>query len=85
VTTAAFQSTVPIDTLRTLVNGRVIAPADPDYDDARGIFYGGFDRRPAAIVRPVDARAVARIVVFAREGGHELALRSGGYALWDYD
>jgi FAD/FMN-containing dehydrogenase len=81
VTTAAFQSTVPIDTLRTLVNGRVIAPADPDYDDARGIFYGGFDRRPAAIVRPVDARAVARIVVFAREGGHELALRSGGHSL----
>ena len=50
--------------------GRVIGPDDPEYDQARAVFYGGFEeRRPAAIVRVADANAVARVVAFAREKG----------------
>jgi FAD/FMN-containing dehydrogenase len=81
VTTAASPATVSIPELRAGVRGRVIVPGDPDYDHARGVFYGGFDRLPAAIVRPVDARDVARVVLLARDGGHELAVRSGGHSL----
>jgi FAD/FMN-containing dehydrogenase len=84
VTTAAPHSTVPVDTLRALLNGRVIAPGDHAYDEARGLFYGGFDRRPAAVVRPVDAHEVARVVELAREAGYELAVRSGGHSLAGY-
>ena len=40
----------------------------------------GFDRRPAAIVRPLDASDVARVVTFARERGLELAVRSGAHS-----
>jgi FAD/FMN-containing dehydrogenase len=47
----------------------VITPDDAAYDRARTVFYGGDDRRPAAVVR------------FAREHGLELAVRSGGHSL----
>src|SRR5918994_627718 len=53
---------------------RVIAPGDSGYDDARTVFMGGFDRRPAVIVRPKDTdgahtpreREVALFVVDGR-------------------
>jgi FAD/FMN-containing dehydrogenase len=61
--------------------GRVIGPDDAGYDKARTVFYGGIDRRPAAIVRPTDANQVARVVSSARESGLELAIRSGGHSI----
>jgi FAD/FMN-containing dehydrogenase len=73
-------STVELPRLRAAVDGRVITPDDAGYDQARTIFYGGFDRRPAAIVRPADATQVAQVVNLARDGGHELAVRGGGHS-----
>jgi FAD/FMN-containing dehydrogenase len=67
--------------LRGALTGRVIGPDDQDYDEARTIFYGGFDRRPAAIARVADANDVARAVRFAAETGTELAVRSGGHSV----
>jgi len=67
--------------LRALFNGRVIAPGDSGYEQARTVFYGGIDRRPAAIVRVADAGDVARLVSLARDTGLELAIRSGGHSL----
>jgi FAD/FMN-containing dehydrogenase len=69
-----------VDELRSVLDGRVIAPEDPDYDEARTVFPGGFDRRPAAIVRPTDATEVARLVSLARDTGAELAVRNGGHS-----
>jgi FAD/FMN-containing dehydrogenase len=69
-----------IEELRALFNGRVIAPDSPAYDAARTIFYGGIDRRPAAIVRVADAGDVSRLVKLARDNGLELAIRSGGHS-----
>lgn len=66
--------------LRARVSGQVIAPDDAEYDAARTVFYAGFDRRPAAVVRVADAADVANVVVFARETGTELAVRSGGHS-----
>ena len=67
--------------LRTLFAGRVIAPNDAGYDEARTVFYGGIDRRPALIVRARSARDVSTVVSAAREGGLELAVRSGGHSI----
>jgi FAD/FMN-containing dehydrogenase len=72
---------IPISDLRADLNGKVIAPNDPGYDDARGVFVTGFDRRPAAIVRVADASDVSRVVTVARETGAQLAVRSGGHSL----
>ena len=69
-----------ISELRALFNGRVIAPDDPRYEQARTVFYGGIDRHPAAIVRVADAGDVSRLVSVAREAGIELAIRSGGHS-----
>jgi FAD/FMN-containing dehydrogenase len=74
-------SSKEIDELRAVVQGRVIAPGDDVYDEARAVFYGGFDRRPAAVVRVANADDVVRVVRFARNGGLELAVRSGGHSV----
>ena len=74
-------SSISIAKLRADVGGRVIAPDDSGYDEARTPFYGGIDRRPAAIVRVKDDLDVARVVSLARETGLELAVRSGGHSI----
>ncbi|MGW8251708.1 MAG: FAD-binding oxidoreductase, partial [Anaerolineales bacterium] len=79
--TATDLSVPSINELRALFNGRVIAPDDPRYDQARTLFYGGMDRRPAAIVRVADAGDVSRLVTLARQTGLQLAVRSGGHSL----
>jgi FAD/FMN-containing dehydrogenase len=70
-----------IPQLRAAVAGRVITPDDADYDAARTVFYGGIDRRPAAIVRAAHAADVSHVVSLARERAVELAVRSGGHSL----
>jgi FAD/FMN-containing dehydrogenase len=74
-------TTTAISQVRTDLNGSVIAPGEPGYDEGRTVFYGGFDRRPAAIVRAADADDVSRVVALARETGAELAIRSGGHSI----
>ncbi len=75
-----MQSTISIPRLRAALNGRVISPDDAGYDQARTVFYGGFDHHPAVIVRVADATDVSRVVSLARETGLELAVRSGGHS-----
>jgi FAD/FMN-containing dehydrogenase len=70
-----------IEAIRAEFNGGVITPEDDAYEQARAVFYGSVDRRPAVIVRPSDAGEVARVVSLARELGAELAIRSGGHSL----
>jgi FAD/FMN-containing dehydrogenase len=72
---------ISIPKLRVELNGRVVAPGDAEYDDARTMFYGGFDRRPAVIVRVADAADVARVIELARETDLQLAVRSGGHSI----
>jgi FAD/FMN-containing dehydrogenase len=62
------------------LQGRVIEPGHPDYDEARRVFPGDVDRRPTAIVKVRNADDVARVIAHARESGLELAVRSGGHS-----
>jgi FAD/FMN-containing dehydrogenase len=73
-------ATLSIPELRDGIHGRVIAPADTGYDEARTVFVGDVDRRPAVIVRVADAEDVSLVVGLARETGLELAVRSGGHS-----
>ncbi|MDQ3554417.1 MAG: FAD-binding oxidoreductase [Chloroflexota bacterium] len=73
-------SGLSIAQLQADLRGRLIRPQDPDYDRSRAVPFGGFDRRPCAIVRPADAADVALVVRLAAETGIELAVRSGGHS-----
>jgi FAD/FMN-containing dehydrogenase len=82
---ASQQSTeISIPQLRDQLQGEVIAPEDSGYDEARSVFFKGFDRRPAAVARVASAGDVARVVALARESGAELAVRSGGHSRAGY-
>jgi FAD/FMN-containing dehydrogenase len=73
-------SALSIPKLREDLTGSVIAPDDADYDEARTVFVGGIDRRPAVIARVADAADVSHVVSLTRETGLQLAVRSGGHS-----
>ena len=75
---------VSIPDLQGELRGEVVGPDDSAYDEARQVFFKGFDRRPAAVVRPTSAEEVARAVSLARDTGLELAVRSGGHSRAGY-
>src|SRR5262249_43743710 len=81
-------TTAPYQELAAAVRGDLIAPGDPGYDQARAVYNGMIDKRPAAIVRCRDAADVVACVRFAREHGIEIAVRGGGhnaagFGVWD--
>jgi FAD/FMN-containing dehydrogenase len=73
-----------VTTLQAMFRGQVITPSDDEYDRARTLFYGGFDKHPAAIVRPQTNDEIAKLVQFARASGMELSVRSGAHSLAGY-
>ncbi|HEX8894288.1 MAG TPA: FAD-dependent oxidoreductase, partial [Terriglobales bacterium] len=60
-------------------DGEVILPEDQRYDSARRIWNGAVEHHPALIVRPRNAEAVSRAVLFANEKNLPLSVLSGGY------
>ena len=61
------------------VRGAVVRPGDQGYDDARAIWNGLIDRRPALIVQCTGAADVVDAVNFAREHNVLLSVKGGGH------
>ncbi|HEY7464313.1 MAG TPA: FAD-binding oxidoreductase [Candidatus Limnocylindria bacterium] len=59
---------------------QVLSPDDAGYDDGRRLWNAMHDRRPAVIARPASAAEVAAAVLFARDRGLEITVRSGGHS-----
>ncbi len=76
---ASTPKEIHIGDLRTELSGELIAFDELGYDEARTVVLEGVDRYPLAVVRAAHAADVVRAVSFAREGGLELAVRSGGH------
>lgn len=68
-----------VQTLRAGVRGPVLEPGDTGYDEARAIWNGLIDRRPALIVQPSGAADVVDAVNFARDHGLALSIKGGGH------
>ena len=64
---------------QTSLRGRLIQPADSDYDAARALYNGMIDKRPRLIARCVDVADVITAVNFARDQNLLLAIRGGGH------
>ena len=66
--------------LRAALHGELILPEDAGYESARRIFNGAIDRRPAVIIRCVDAYDVQCAVEFGRQSHLDIAVRGGGHS-----
>jgi FAD binding domain/Berberine and berberine like len=67
--------------LRQAIDGEVIGPGDPAYDESRKVWNGAIDRRPAAIARCIEVPDVVTAVRFARERDLLVAVRGGGHGV----
>src|ERR687883_368380 len=61
-------------------SGDVLVPGHPGYDQARRVFNGMIDRRPAVIARCASTADVVAAVEAARERGLLVAVRGGGHS-----
>ena len=59
--------------------GTVLLPTDSGYDEARSVWNGDIDRRPAVIVRCATATQVAEALDLAQQDGLEISVRGGGH------
>src|ERR1700686_306684 len=73
ITTASARRELPA------FRGRLVAPEDADYEEARKVYNAMIDRRPALLAYPADAADAAAIVSFARDRGLLLAIRGGAH------
>ena len=65
--------------LAGVVEGKVVAQDDADYEESRALFNAMIDRRPAAIAYCVSERDVAAAIEYARREELRIAIRSGGH------
>ena len=71
-----------VTALRAAVNGAVLLPGDEGYDEARSVWNGDIDRRPAVIARCTGPDDVAAALRYAQDAGLEVAVRGGGHGYW---
>jgi FAD/FMN-containing dehydrogenase len=80
-TTTAGVPALNADELRATLRGELIDPDGGAYEEARKVYNGMIDRRPAAIVRCADVADVMAAVGLARDEGLDLAVRGGGHSV----
>ncbi len=71
-------------TLRTEFAGELIGPDDAGYDQARKLYNGRYDKRPALIARCTSAGDVRAALMYARTYDLVVAVRGGGHSTPGY-
>ena len=67
--------------LASRVQGELLLPASPGYDEARSVWNAAVDRRPAAILRCAGTEDVRSALEIAAEQSLEIAVRAGGHSV----
>jgi FAD/FMN-containing dehydrogenase len=67
--------------LRSRFRGALLRPGEEGYEEARRVWNGAIDRRPALIARCAGADDVAAAVRFARDTDLPISVRGGGHAV----
>jgi len=73
-----------LDELRSTIRGEVITPEDPSYEEARLVWNGMIDRRPALVVRCTSSADVQAGLATAREHDLLVSVRCGGHSTPGY-
>ncbi|HEX7188235.1 MAG TPA: FAD-binding oxidoreductase [Actinomycetes bacterium] len=73
-------ATLDVEVLRKEISGEVLVAQDDGYDEARTVWNGAIDRRPAVIVRCATASDVSAAIGFARGHELEIAVRGGAHS-----
>jgi hypothetical protein len=68
-----------ISQFQTSLRRKLIQPQDTDYDTARKVYNGMFNKHPAMIARCADVADVIAAVNFARENNLLVAVKGGGH------
>lgn len=71
--------TAALPSLRGALAGSALTSGDPGYDEARSVWNGEIDHRPAVIVRCAGPADVGVALAFAREHGLDVSVRGGGH------
>jgi FAD/FMN-containing dehydrogenase len=69
-----------VEAFKAGLRGQLLRPGDDAYDEARKLWNGMFDRRPALIARCAGTADVMSAVNFARDNGLQVAVRGGGHS-----
>jgi FAD/FMN-containing dehydrogenase len=72
-------SSLPWPALDATLGGGLILPSDPRYDEARSVWNGMIDQRPAAIARCASVDDVIAALRFARQHELPIGVRGGGH------
>jgi FAD/FMN-containing dehydrogenase len=72
------------DELRGRFRGALLRPDEEGYDEARRVWNGAIDRRPALIARCAGADDVVEAVRFARDRDLLVSVRGGGHSIAGY-
>jgi FAD/FMN-containing dehydrogenase len=67
--------------LQASLRGTVIRPTDAEYDEARALWNGSHDKRPALIIRCAGTADVVKAVEFACSQDIPVAVRGGGHSI----
>jgi len=68
-----------VDGFRAAFGGTALVAGDAGYDEARSLWNGDIDRRPAVIARCSTSEHVAQAIAYGREADLEIAVRGGGH------
>ena len=78
-TIAAPVSEATVEAFKTSLRGELLRPGDAGYDEARTLFNGGIDKKPALIARCAGVADVIASVNFARANELLVSVRGGGH------
>jgi FAD/FMN-containing dehydrogenase len=70
-----------VGALAAALRGRLIRPAEPEFDAARAVWNGMIDRRPALIAQCTGVADVRTAVGFARDNRIPATVRGGGHSV----
>src|ERR1700741_3857645 len=70
---------VSVEGLAPTLKGKVVGPADAEYDASRALYNGMIDKRPAAIAYCTDEADVVAALRYGVEHGLRIAVRGGGH------